>query len=79
MLDIVDSCSLLYRLELEGEISSDLKIQIKENQYTLLYLVESEQEQRNVSAESVSVWNPSNQLVRAETFAFDSLITAGSV
>lgn len=29
MLDVVDSCSLLYRLELEGKISSSLKIEIE--------------------------------------------------
>lgn len=29
MLDVVDSSSLLYRLELEGEISSSLKIEIE--------------------------------------------------
>lgn len=31
MLDTVDACSLLYRLELEGEISFSLKIEIENN------------------------------------------------
>jgi len=67
MLDTVDACSLLYRLELEGEILLSLKIQIENNKTS------PSLSRRNVTVKMlISVFH-------LNTFAFNTLINAGFV